>query len=172
MATCGYVQFKSGEPRDSSGTVAFDTTDALYPRHGSIGPHDAERDIPCVSRRVRLFVEKSEHCLAIALMDPAEPLLEAGRFVGREPIQPTKSLVPIDVIGVWDSHPRPRCRGVEHQTQPLLALPKRCFGTRSFGGRPHAFGRSLNQRDLVACPVTRCQAIDAERRHQSSFLAE
>src|SRR5262245_4045525 len=31
VATRGHVQFKSAEPRDRSGAVAFDTTYALYP---------------------------------------------------------------------------------------------------------------------------------------------
>ena len=46
VATRGHVQFNSGEPRNLSGAVAFDTTHALYPQRGSIGPHDAERGHP------------------------------------------------------------------------------------------------------------------------------
>jgi len=138
-------------------------------REGIPLPSDAERYVPCVSRRVRRFVEKTEHRLAIVLMDTSQPLIESRPFVRREPIQPTKSLVLIDVIGVRVSRPQPRRRHVEHQTQPFFAVPKRRFGTRSLGCRPHAFGRPLNQCDLVVCPGTRRRARShADRQRQRS----
>src|SRR5215831_1838871 len=79
------IQFQSGEPDYSSLGIAAHLAQALYPRDGSVGPHDAKHRVKRILHlRMVDLVGDFEHLLAVLLVHTAQPDFKRGWLLGGE----------------------------------------------------------------------------------------
>src|SRR5262245_14362882 len=71
--TLGDIQFNSGEIDYLSVRIAMNLAQTLYPRHGPVGSHDAERAVKGIHFCVEELVEELDFLRAVLLMDTAQP---------------------------------------------------------------------------------------------------
>src|SRR5215471_4589419 len=80
-AALSNIQYKSGEPHQLSIGISVGLAQTLYPRHGPVGPHNAERAVKGVARlRVHFLVDGIKHLRAVLLVHTAQPGLKRGRL--------------------------------------------------------------------------------------------
>src|SRR5262245_22979556 len=87
-AAFGDIQFNSDEQHYVSISIAMDLAQTLYPRHGSVGPDDAEGAVKNVVRlRVLDLVPKLEYLPAVLLVHTAQPGFNQARLSSRETVK-------------------------------------------------------------------------------------
>src|SRR5262245_30008048 len=83
----GHIKFNSGEPYYLSIGIAMDLAQTLYPRDGSVGPHDAKGAVKgVVCPRLHDIVPELEHLPAVLFVHTAKPGFKRGRLFRRETI--------------------------------------------------------------------------------------
>src|SRR5262245_51346995 len=75
------IQFNSCKPHYLSIGIAMDLAQTLYPRHGTVGPHDAEDTVKDVVRlTVHDLIPELEHPPAVLFVHTAQPRFKRGRL--------------------------------------------------------------------------------------------
>jgi len=81
------VEFQSSKPRQLPFGITIGLAQTLYPRHGPIGSHNAERVVPVVPRPpLQNLVEKAEQRVAVILVNTGKPCVERRQFFRGEAI--------------------------------------------------------------------------------------
>ena len=88
--------------------IAMGLTQTLYPRNGSVGPHDAERAVESVHVRLQDLVPELEHLPTVLLVHTAQPAFKRRLLSRRDTVYFAETIIPVDATGADIPHPGPR----------------------------------------------------------------